>query len=427
MEFAASRPTGELHVILVAPNVSEQMGGEAIKALHVYLELERQSVVVHQVTHERVRHELTQNFPTMHVSYIADTWLERLLYRGRIFEPLLNMIFLRSAGKEAKRLVKASPGAIVHFTSPISPIVPYPYLGEIPVVIGPINGNIHHPPAFRQRESLTSRVRRLLHPSIQHIQRLILPGKRRAVALLVAGGERTYESLILAGCRREQFIDSLDSGVEDRLYVSPRITHSGKNLRFFFLGRLIGYKGVDLIIRSLSRTRNLIELDVIGQGPELEGLKALTASLSLENRVRFVGWIQHSEMEERLRHYRGFVFPSLAEANGIVVQEAMVQGMPVIALNWGGPSQLVTPDTGILIEPLSEEHVISELARTMDLLAEDGDLAETLSVAARRQAVSEGYLWPDVIRRWLGVYKRVLQTGASPVGDRNAERVRNTG
>lgn len=408
MQYAAPQPSEELYVILIAPNVSEQMGGEAIKALHTYLELERQNVTVHQVAHERVRHELDRKFPQMRVSYIADTLVQKLLNRGGIFEPLLNMIFLYSAGRVAKRLVKAHPGAVVHFTSPISPVLPYPYLRNIPVVIGPINGNIHYPPAFRHRESPMSKVRRWLHPFMQYVQRLGFQGKRRAAALLVAGGRRTYESLMMAGCRREQFVDSLDSGVDTRLYGASRITHTGENTRFFFLGRLVAYKGTDLIIRSLAITKRSIELDIIGQGPELERLKELTESLSLQDRVRFAGWIQHGEMEERLRKYRGFVFPSLAEANGIVVQEAMVQGMPVIALNWGGPALLVTPETGILIEPLSEEHVIDGLARAMDLLAGDGVLAESMSIRARTRALDEGYLWPDVIRRWLLVYSQVL-------------------
>src|SRR5580658_8487060 len=89
----------KLSVIQISPNVSEQMGGEAIKALHIYLELERQGIPVHQVTHERVKSELARNFPSMSVSYISDTFIEKLLYRGKLFEQFLNMIFLRSANK----------------------------------------------------------------------------------------------------------------------------------------------------------------------------------------------------------------------------------------------------------------------------------------------------------------------------------------
>ena len=98
-----------------------------------------------------------------------------------------------------------------------------------------------------------------------------------------------------------------------------------------------------------------------------------------------------------------------------MVQEAMIQGMPVIALNWGGPQLLVTPETGILIEPVNEEHVVNELARAMDLLAEDGNLAERMSIGGRQRALENGYLWSGVIERWSRVYRRLHESRQRPV------------
>lgn len=408
MTGTAASSNSEFDVILIAPNVSEQMGGEAIKALQIYLELERQGVRVHQITHERVQPELTKNHPQMSVSYVSDTAIEKTLHRGKIFEQLLNMVFLHAAARQARIVLQKSPDAVVHFTSPVSPVLPYPVLPNAKVVIGPINGNIHYPPAFQHREKLAYKVRRWLHPSMQFMHRISFAGKRTANALLVAGGERTYESLRMAGCRNEQLVDSIDSGIMDRLYQSPRITHEGKNFRFFHNGRLVEHKGTDLIIKSLLKTKNPIELDIIGRGPELGNLRALVQQLSLDNRVRFIEWVpDHSKLADMLRQYRAFVFPSLAEANGIVVQEAMVQGLPVIACNWGGPSLLVTPETGILIDPISEDYVIDQLASSMDLLAEDGTLAESMSIQARSRAYENGYLWSGVIRDWRKIYAKV--------------------
>lgn len=398
----------DLDVILIAPNVSEQMGGEAIKALQIYMELERQGVRVHQITHERVRNELTRNFPAMRVSYTSDTRLQKLLYRIKISEQLLNLEFLYDACRLAKVLLKENPDALVHFTSPVSPVLPYPTLPNARVVIGPVNGNIHYPPAFRHRETLAYKVRRWLHPTMQFLHRISFRGKQTAAAILVAGGERTFESLRMAGCKQERLIQSIDSGIQDRLYDLPRISHYGRNLKFFHNGRLVEHKGTDLIVRSLLKTRNRIELDIIGRGPELGNLRALVEKLSLGDRVTFIEWIpDHSKLADMLRQYRAFVFPSLAEANGIVVQEAMVQGLPVIACNWGGPSLLVTEKTGILIEPVSEDYVIARLAEAMDRLAENGDLAESMSMEARKHAYSYGYLWSGVISDWRKIYAEV--------------------
>ena len=417
--------------ILVSPNVSEQMGGEAIMALQIYLELAGRGARVRQVTHERVKTELDRNFPRMTVSYVRDTWLQKMAYHGALVSPLLSVvsdplisiIFQWRAARLVEALLRDSPESIVHFTSPVSPVLPYFCIPGAKVVIGPINGNIHYPEALRNREPMTYRLRRRLHPLLQLVNRVIFSGRRQADVLLLDGGERTRQSLLMAGCREHQFVDSFTTGVLDRLNETPRITHSGRDLRFVHNGRLVAHKGTDLIIKSLKRTRNAIELDIIGRGPELDKLKALSRVLSLQDRVRFIEWFaDHGEVAEALRRYRAFVFPSLAEAHGIVVQEAMMLGLPVVALNWGGPALLVTAETGILIEPLGEEYIIDTLAEAMDRLAEDGDLAEQMSAAGRRRAVESGFLWSSVIRNWAAHYRHLRDSNLAD-GMRDQSRI----
>jgi len=405
----------DFSVILVAPNVSEQMGGEAIKALQIYLELDRQGVQVFQVTHQRVKKELDRKFPGMRVSYLTDGWLQRWIDRTKVLAPTLNLIFQYKAIPIIKQLLADHPKAVVHFTSPVSPVLPYFAIRGAAVVIGPLNGNIHYPPAFRHRETKPYRIRRLLHPLMQRVARLFFSGKRKADALLVAGGQRTYQSLRMAGCREEQLVDSIDSGVDEALYQKPRVTHQGRNLRFVHNGRLVKHKGTDLAIRALAGTRNQVVLEVIGRGPELSNLKALANQLGLSQRVRFIEWFaDHAQLAAALREYRGFVFPSLCEANGIVVQEAMIMGLPVICADWGGPSLLVTPQCGFLIAPRSEQYMIDQLARAMDTLAEDGAAAERMSIAGRQRAIDRHFLWPGVVRDWTAVYRNVIEKRFGP-------------
>jgi hypothetical protein len=54
--------------------------------------------------------------------------------------------------------------------------------------------------------------------------------------------------------------------------------------------------------------------------------------------VGFLNWLpNHADLLDRPQHYRGTVLPSIADANGIVVQKAMAIGTPSICLDWGGP------------------------------------------------------------------------------------------
>lgn len=405
-------------VILVAPNVSEQMGGESMKALQIYLELDRQGVRVYQVTHQRVKPELERKFPGMRVSYVADGAVQRWIDRTGVLAPTLNLIYQWKAIPILRRLLAEHPGAVVHFTSPVSPVLPYLAIPGATVVIGPLNGNIHYPPAMRHRETKPYKVRRLLHPLIQRLARIGFSGKRKAAALLVAGGRRTYDSLRMCGCREDQFVDSIDSGVGAELLEIPRVSHSGVNLRFVHNGRLVPHKGADLAIRALAITKNPVVLEIIGRGPDQPRLAALADELKLGERVKFIPWFaDHEQLAAALREYRAFVFPSLCEAHGIVVEEAMVMGLPVICADWGGPALLVTPECGVRVDPRSEQYMVQELANAMDRLAEDGALAERMSIEGRRLAIERHFPWPQVIRDWRAVYRRVVaqqSAGQSP-------------
>src|SRR6266550_1835961 len=94
-------PMAGPRVILIAPNVSEQMGGEAIKALQIYQELERQGIEVQQITHDRVKRELDSKFPRMHVTYVKDTFLQRFFWKSRVLRPLVGLHFQRRAARLA--------------------------------------------------------------------------------------------------------------------------------------------------------------------------------------------------------------------------------------------------------------------------------------------------------------------------------------
>jgi glycosyltransferase involved in cell wall biosynthesis len=117
---------------------------------------------------------------------------------------------------------------------------------------------------------------------------------------------------------------------------------------------------------------------------------------------------------DRLSGYRGLVMPSLAEANGIAFQEAMVLGLPVICVDWAGPQELLTTDEAIMIPPAGEEAVIAALAAAMDELGGDGAAADRLADRARAKAMALGFRWRDLLGRWQDVYRRA-RWGSLPV------------
>jgi glycosyltransferase involved in cell wall biosynthesis len=418
--FSPMRATAPT-VVLVSQNVSRVMGGEAVKALHIWSSLAERGIKVVQVTHERVAHELRDpSTPAGDVVYVKDSAFQIWLYNNGLYQfaAFYNAWLLNRAAQKAAR---AHGAWLVHYTSPISPTLPYFRLTGCPTVIGPLNGNIGYPPALRAREHNGNRWQRWALPVVQQCSALMFSGKRRAARILVAGGERTIRALRHGFIRPEKMIETLDSGVSDELLARPRIAHHGRSNRFVFIGRLVSYKGCDLAIRAVAKVPDA-QLDVIGDGEERETLEALCAELGVSDRVHFVGLIPYGRaVFDALSAYRGFLFPTLAEANGIVVQEAMMLGLPLVVLNWGGPALLLDAETGILVEPGSEEEIVDAFAKATKRLMEDDALAERLSRKARARAEEDGYSWSMLIDKWLKVYDQIMDEHGLPSFTARAE------
>jgi len=399
-------------VLLVAPNVSRMMGGESIKALHVLEGYHDMGFEVTQVAHARVRDEMSKYRTDLDIVYVEDTPLQVRLHKAG-FSWALDAVQSWLLHRKAQEMVDQRKPWLVHFTSPISPSVPYFPIKGAPVLIGPLNGNLLHPPALSHRESKAKRIGSKLLRWAQLGNRLFFRGKHKA-KLLISGGERTVHALEMGGCTRDQMIFVLDSGVAAELRERPRLTHEGVNWRFAFAGRLMRYKACDLVIRAL-RYAPEAHLDVIGNGYERAALEALAQEQGVADRVHFLGYIPGGTvLFDKLAEYRAFVFPTLAEANGIVIQESMMMGLPVVCTNWGGPRDLLDETTGILIEPDGEEAIVKGVADAMIRLATQPELAERLSQAARERAVERGYDWPSLLRDWIGLYDGVLAEKGSP-------------
>ncbi|MFK7944824.1 MAG: glycosyltransferase family 4 protein [Paracoccaceae bacterium] len=393
-------------IILISTNISEKFGGEAIKAWQYAKHLQASGYDFLILSHGRCADELAKGFPpnTWHV--IPDGGFQILLWKSVIFRNLLGLYFHWCASRLIDRLELDPASCILHYIAPISPVALRLPPRDFDLVMGPLSGNIYYPPAFSARMPFKDRLRERLHAITQRILGRLFPEKRQARVLLVSGYERTKESLLLAGASVTQFIDVVDSGVADHLADLPRHEHAGESFDFVCIGRLIDVKAFDLAIKALAQTTQRVHLHVYGTGDALSFLQQTVRELNLADHVTFHGWIDHDQILEAYRGKRGFIFPSLADSNGIVVQEAMMIGLPVVALNWGGPAMLADDQSAIYIEPDSEAHVVTELARAMDRLATNGAEADRLAARAREIAETR-FRWEAVASSWAQSYRKL--------------------
>jgi glycosyltransferase involved in cell wall biosynthesis len=399
-------------IVLIAPNVSEQLGGEAMKALNIYRAIGQLHPNVIQITHVRNRTELKDRLKIASIHYVPDTIASILIWYSFIFRWALNAWFSYKAIRLAEKLVDTNfpefEHVIFHQTEPNSALSPRCVSRTYKNVFGPVNGNIYYPQAFRSFESFSVTCRRLLHMPAASLHRLFLKKSKDVDLILCAGGARTQRSLEACGYRPEIITPSLDSGVSDRLLARPRIIHEGINRRVLHFGRLVFHKGTSLLIESLTKTIEPICLDIVGKGPELENCRKLVRALGLTERVRFLDWyVNIDELYASFPQYRALVLPSLEDANGLVVQEAMACGLPPICLDWGGPQLLIQHGvSGFLIEPSCKDEITASIAKHLVALCIDANLAERISKAARQAA--DEWQWSKVANGWLSQYEEAI-------------------
>ena len=115
-----------------------------------------------------------------------------------------------------------------------------------------------------------------------------------------------------------------------------------KNKKYLISGgRLVKRKDFGTLLKALALLSDNIELLLFGSGPEENHLRNLALSLGIETRVHFLGYIQEDRKFQYLSVSDIYILSSLHEGFGIVLQEAMQVGLPIIATNNGGQTDLV--------------------------------------------------------------------------------------
>jgi glycosyltransferase involved in cell wall biosynthesis len=117
-----------------------------------------------------------------------------------------------------------------------------------------------------------------------------------------------------------------------------------------------------------------------GEGECLEALQTQAATLRVSDRVHFLGY--RTDVFDLLSAVDAFLFPSLKEAMGISMIEAMAMAIPVVASRTGGIPEVVDAETGILTPPGNAP----ALAEAVDCLLEDPDQMRAMGVRARQRA-----------------------------------------
>jgi glycosyltransferase involved in cell wall biosynthesis len=404
-------------VLLVAHYASARLGGEAAIPVELFRRLRARGAAVWLVTHDSCREELLAALgadadrvffvpslfgfgPLLPLGERLPVAPRALLWSVTQLERQLAM------APVVRRLVRELRIDVVHQPISVSPTIPSPIRrAGAPVVMGPLNGGMDLPSAFRGRDSRLEGLRKASAPALRSVLNRLLPGRREAAVVLVAN-ERT-RAMLPSGLRG-QVHQLSDIGVEVGNTASPVAPPDGSALKLCFAGRLVPLKAVDLLLAAFAEASRSVDatLTIVGDGPQRAELEALARSAGVDDRVTFTGWLDPLGCAAALRDCDVFVFPSLQEAGGIVLLEAMAAARPVIAARWGGPAELLDDDCAVLLDVNDPAEFHHGLVTAVRELAADAGRRHRLG-AAGRQRVTERYDWDALINTLLAVYDEV--------------------
>ncbi|PKP99187.1 MAG: glycosyl transferase family 1 [Alphaproteobacteria bacterium HGW-Alphaproteobacteria-15] len=307
---------------------------------------------------------------------------------------------------------------IVHRVTPLSPTSPSSLAAKcsranVPFILGPLNGGLPWPKGFNEARTKEKEWLSFVR-SIYSFNPAIKATYRNATTIIV--GSRHTQSEVAGYGTPTVYIP--ENGIDPQSFQAVHeVPLTNRKLKAIFVGRLVPYKGADVAIEACAEAmhKKRLELEIVGDGPEMQGLTRLAHDLGVSKWVTFSGWLPHSEVPSRLAAADILVFPSIREFGGGVVLEAMACGTVPIVVDYGGPGELVTAQTGFRIPLGDKEGLILATIRVVEQLLEEPNYLKDFSAAAR-QRVADLYTWGKKADQIYSVYLTAKSGGAAGLG-----------
>jgi len=133
-------------------------------------------------------------------------------------------------------------------------------------------------------------------------------------------------------------------GVVDNKIIN--IENNTEKLKIIFVGRLLHWKGIKILLEVIKKFENLniVDLTIVGEGPEISKIKNFANDSSIN--IEIINKIRNIEMISFMSNYDLLFFPTLRDSGGFVILEALKAGIKVLTINTGGPAELLSPENG---------------------------------------------------------------------------------
>ena len=309
--------------------------------------------------------------------------------------------FERAVWRMFRKDLEAGRFDLVHRVTPRTPTAPSPMAkwsreAGIPFLLGPLNGGLPWPPGYddirgQEREYL-SRARFLYK---------MLPGHSAALknaALIMCGSRHTMSEIPAKFHEKTVYVEpnGIDLNRFSKAFQKRKFS-SSRPLRACFIGRLVPYKGPDMLLEAAKSliSDGKLEVDFIGDGPMRTALGEQVKSLAAPDAVRFHGNVSHGQVQDLAGECDILAFPSIREFGGAVILEAMALGVVPVVVDYGGPGEFVEDDTGFKIPIGPRASVVSGLRSILERIEADRTMLTLYSLRAQAR-IGERFTWERI-------------------------------
>ncbi len=204
----------------------------------------------------------------------------------------------------------------------------------------------------------------------------------QGVSKVIAISEKNKELLSVLHPSLENRITMIHNGIDTTWFESQLLSFSKSDREEFrkdtfhtdsltpiitCVAELHPRKGIHYLLyaaQKLGKERENIKIVIVGSGQEMETYKHFIKTYQLEEYVLLLG--RRHDIPQILKSSDIFILPSLNEAFGLVLLEAMMAGLPIIATRSGGVPEIIEhQENGLLIPPQSEDAIVAAIKKLL--------------------------------------------------------------
>ncbi|HOF00846.1 MAG TPA: glycosyltransferase family 4 protein [Spirochaetota bacterium] len=212
----------------------------------------------------------------------------------------------------------------------------------------------------------------------------------------IASSTETREAQMKYGANKNNIaLSFLAIDVEAFITALQKLTKNSNDApRILFCGYLLKLKGVANLLSALKDIQTDFILDIIGSGEEEKNLRDLAKKYSLEDKVIFHGYKNREEIVKFYKNADIFIFPSLNDAFGLALVEALAARLPIIASKYAGGARdtVLENENGYIIDPENTD----KFREKIEILLRDEKLRKIMGEKSFR--LSEKFFLKNVSR-----------------------------